>query len=496
MANEEHLAILQLSTFKAFSMAVPHLAKRRFIHAIVMVTVIIAVHGLVFTLEPVSHSRWWVHLASIVETCLILATWLAVAHLIVRALDCLLWPLLARKPSRLLTDLVAAVIWAAAALLVIGRVLEIPLTGILTTSGVAVAVLGFALRDMLASMFAGIALNVEQPYRIGDWLEVTPDKVGRVVEVGWLTTRLVNLDGIGLVVPNAQLATRGFNNFNRPSDAWRDQVTVLLGYEVPPARAERILLAAAVEIAAANATGHRPDVKIASCGENGVVWLLRYWLRDYAERMDIRHQVHAAVLRHLYQAGLAPTHQKLDLFHAPMPPRMLDRRTQLDTLLMRSELFHHLAAEDLRALAATARRRRVPAGTSVVRQGEPGSSLFVVVEGVLDVDIKIDDGDHRRIRTLAPGDMFGEYSLLTGAPRSATIQARTDCLVFEITKTDLMPVLEHAPELAEAMSHVLAIRQADLDRSLTVPAEGVPILADASVHGLLQRIRMYFRLPH
>src|SRR3954453_12143619 len=107
MANEEHLAILQLNTFKAFSMALPHLAKRRFIHAIVMVTVIIAVHGLVFTLEPVSNSRWRVNLTSIVEICLLLATWLAVAHLIARTLDCLLWPLLARRPSRLLTALVA-----------------------------------------------------------------------------------------------------------------------------------------------------------------------------------------------------------------------------------------------------------------------------------------------------------------------------------------------------------------------------------------------------
>src|SRR3954453_1558341 len=142
-----------MNTFKAFSMAGPHLPKPSFINPIAIVSIIIAVHGLVFTLEPVSNTRWWVHLASIVETCLIVATWLAVAHLIVRPLDCLLWPLLARKPSRLLTDLVAAVIWAAAALLVIGYVLDVPLTGLLTTSGVAVAVLGFALRDMLASLF-------------------------------------------------------------------------------------------------------------------------------------------------------------------------------------------------------------------------------------------------------------------------------------------------------------------------------------------------------
>ena len=74
----------------------------------------------------------------------------------------------------LLTDLVAAAIWLAAALAIAGFMLEMPLAGILTTSGVAVAVLGFALRDMLASLFAGIALTVERPYRIGDWLEVGP----------------------------------------------------------------------------------------------------------------------------------------------------------------------------------------------------------------------------------------------------------------------------------------------------------------------------------
>jgi small-conductance mechanosensitive channel len=444
-------------------------------------------------LRPATDNAWGVYLTSIADTWLIVAAWFAVAHLIVRALDFLLWPLLARRPPRLLTDLAAAMIWVAAALLVIGRVLEVPLTGILTTSGVAVAVLGFALRDMLASLFAGIALNVEHPYRIGDWLEVAPGTVGRVVEVGWLTTRLVTLDDIGLVVSNAQLVTRGFSNFNQPRETWRDQVTFTLGYEVSPARAERILLAAAAEVVPVNTAGRRPDTKIVSCGESGAVWHLRYWLKDYAERMELRHQVHAAALRHLYKAGLAPAHQKLDLFHTPMPPR-IDYRTQLDTLLQRSELFGHLSTEDLGALASAARRLRVPAGTSVVRQGEPGNSLFVVVEGVFDVDIRIRDGSHRRIRTVTPGEMFGEYSLLVGAPRTATIKARTDSLVFEITKDDLLPVIERCPELAEAMSHTLIIRQADLERSQAAPAEG-PAIAAAPEHGFLQRIRAFLDLP-
>ncbi|MEK0084246.1 mechanosensitive ion channel family protein [Benzoatithermus flavus] len=429
--------------------------------------------------------------AALLDRTLWAATWLATAFLLVRALDVCVWQRRTPHLPRLLTDLVAALVWIAAGLVVVGRLTEMPLAGILTTSGVAVAVLGFALRDMLASLFAGLALNLERPYRIGDWLEITPGTVGQVVEVGWLTTRLLTQDGVGLVVPNAQLATRGFSNFDHEGGVWRDQVTVTLAYDVSPARAERILLAAAATVPAAHRTGRQPDARIVALGESGVTWTLRYWLQSYAERTEARHEVQAAILRHLYRAGLEPAHRRLDLFHTRLRPPAFEHRGRLDVLLARSDLFGLLDETDLRLLAAAARRRHVPAGEAVVRQGEPGSSLFVVVEGVLDVTIDRGQGPSRWVRLLAAGDMFGEYSLLTGEPRSATVCARTESLLFEITKADLLPVLERSPELARAMSRILTARQAD--RSSEVPSTPPP--SPGGEHGLLQRIRAFFGLP-
>lgn len=430
---------------------------------------------------------------SLLDRLLLAATWLAAAFLVVRALDVCVWQHRTPHLPRLLTDLVAALVWLAAGLAIVGELTAMPLAGILTTSGVLVAVLGFALRDMLASLFAGIALNIERPYRIGDWLEVTPGTVGQVVEVGWLTTRLATQDGIGLVVPNAQLATRGFSNFDHDGGVWRDQVTVTLPYEVSPARAERILLAAAATVPAANATGRKPDARLLSLGEHGATWALRYWIAGYAERAEARHQAQAAILRHLYRAGIEPAHRRLDLFHARLPPPHAGSRGRLDALLARSDLFRLLPEPDLRQLASSARRRHVPAGEAVVRQGEPGSSLFVVVEGALDVTIAEGQGPPRWARLLAAGDMFGEYSLLTGEPRSATVTARTESLLFEITKEALLPALERAPELAQAMSRTLAARQADR------PAEPLPGAASPpprpGEQGLLQRIRAFFGLP-
>ncbi len=420
--------------------------------------------------------------------------WLAAAFLLVRTVDLFVWSRRTPPLPRLLTDLVAAVIWLAAALAVAGFALEIPLAGILTTSGVAVAVLGFALRDILASLFAGIALNLEGPYRIGDWLEVGPELTGRVTEVGWLTTRLVTLDNVAVVVPNAQLATRGFSSYDhRSGEAWRDHVAVTLGYEVSPARGQRILLAAAASVQLANTAGRAPDAKIVACGKHGVTWHLRYWIGSYAKRVETRHDVHAAVLTHLYRAGLAPAHRRLDLFHAAMPDRALDQDRNLDVLLARSELFAMLGSEELRRVAAESRRQAFTAGSAVVREGESGQSLFVVVEGVLDVTFSRRGQHPGRVRMLVPGGMFGEHSLLTGAPRSATVTARTDSILFEVTRAALLPVLEHNPVLAEAIGRILALREAD--RSAPAPAQLAHEPGPGSEPGMVARIRAFFGLP-
>ena len=177
-----------------------------------------------------------------------------------------------------------------------------------------------------------------------------------------------------------------------------------------------------------------------------------------------------------------------------MPPRALDRRTQLDSLLARSDLFGPLDQADLAGLSLAARQQRTRPGAVIVQQGEPGSSLFVVVEGVFDVEVALAMGEPPRwVRLLVPGDMFGEYSLLTGEPRSATVTARTEGLLFEITKATLDPLLQRCPELAEAMSRILTARQASR-HDLELADAMTPDLAGPAEPGLGHRIRAFFGL--
>jgi small-conductance mechanosensitive channel len=422
------------------------------------------------------------------------------AYLLVRGLDVLVWQGLLRRRARapvprLLIDLVSAGVWIGVVLLILAFVFQLPVTGLVATSGVAIAVLGFALRDMLASLFAGMALGLEHPYQIGDWIELEPGCVGRVEEMGWLTTRTVTTNGVGVVIPNAKLATNLFRNYNQSDPSWRDGLEVTLDYTVPPETAERLLLAAMREVPAVARQPRQPDVKIARFESRGTVWLARYWVADYGAMVETRYQVQKAVLRHLHYAGIEMPRPKQDMYFHRQEDRAFDPRAHLEHLLAEHELFCTLDPKDRKALAAGAVRRAARAGTTVVREGEPGSSMFVVVEGLLEVMARAPDGALLHVNDMAPGSIFGEFSLLTGAPRSATVLPVTDAVVYEIDKALMEPALKRAPELAERLSRVLAERQARTRELAAERGVSLPDLPRANAGQLLKRLRSFFGLP-
>ena len=123
---------------------------------------------------------------------------------------------------------------------------------------------------------------------------------------------------------------------------------------------------------------------------------------------------------------------------------------------------------------------KVDAGTAVVEQGEDGDSMFVLVQGELNVFItatEVNKGQPLLVTVLGSGQFFGEMSLLTGDTRAATVSAseRTgapDCYVLEVSREGIKPVLARRPNLATALSEVVAERRVkNLDWYREAPAE-------------------------
>jgi CRP-like cAMP-binding protein len=132
-------------------------------------------------------------------------------------------------------------------------------------------------------------------------------------------------------------------------------------------------------------------------------------------------------------------------------------------LLDRDTLFSPLSSAERDALAPKLVRRPFAAGEAMVRQGEAGDSLFLIVEGHLSAMFAPPGRAEREAGKLAPGDCFGEMSLMTGAPRSATVVARTAGVAYELAKADITPVLASRPIIILDLGNLMARRQSVLD---------------------------------
>ncbi len=366
--------------------------------------------------------------------------------------------LLAAKP-RLLSDLIGVGLFGAAAIVFTQFVLEWPATGLIATSSVMLAVLGFALRNIFSDVFAGIALGLEHPFGIGDWIEGAEGHVGRVVGMSWRATRLVRRDGAVVTVPNGQVAGNRLINYGSEAvGRYRTELSYALDAEVPVERAKRILLAAALD-AGRNFPDLEPDVLLARCEDGAAIYIVRFHITDYATEPSCCDAVGAAVLHALNGIGLELNRPSRDVRLVRQARGALHPRRE--ALMRTVELFRPFNDTERAYLARNMREAVFRPGEFVMRHGDTGRSIFVVGEGALDVLIPREDGEEVTVARLAHGAIFGEMSLVTGGPRSATVVAVTDAVVFELGRKELEPVLSRRPELMEALATIIAERQAE-----------------------------------
>jgi CRP-like cAMP-binding protein len=119
-------------------------------------------------------------------------------------------------------------------------------------------------------------------------------------------------------------------------------------------------------------------------------------------------------------------------------------------------LFEHVRVDALERLAERTTDVDVPAGQVLIEIGQPGAGLFVLQEGLLEVDLP-----SGRVVELGPGQFVGEIALLTDRPHMARVRAKTAVRCLAISRADFSSLLQEAPQIAVAMLPVLAQRLAD-----------------------------------
>jgi small-conductance mechanosensitive channel/CRP-like cAMP-binding protein len=390
-----------------------------------------------------------------------------------------------RVPERFPTivqDTIIIVLFALVATSVLGE-------KFLTTSAVGAVVVGFALQDTLGNMFAGLAIQVEKPFRVGHWVSVGSFE-GKVTEVTWRATKLRTKAGNQVILPNALVSKEAIVNYSEPEIPTRLDVVVGVSYDVPPDQV-RAALREAVENAPLALREPAPDVTVDDFSASAVTYRVRFWIGDFEQDVLARDQVRSAIYyalkRHRFEI---PFPMQVEFLREERHERAADRIDRADQWLARVDLFAPLSAEERRELAAQTVENVYGAGEALVRQDAQGDSMFVIGTG----HARVVEASGHEVASIGPGGYVGEMSMLTGQPRSATVLAAGECVVLELTARALRDVALVNPHVLQSIGRVVADRRADLERKRADAAKSMFETEDAS-RSLLDRIQNFLGLP-
>ena len=373
-----------------------------------------------------------------------------------------------------------------ALLVAIAAVIAFPNTEFLTTSAIVAAVMGFALQETLGNAFAGLAIQIEKPFRVGHWITVGNFE-GSVREITWRATKIWTKAGNMVILPNSLVAREAINNYSEPLAPTRLFVEVGVGYQVTPNDARDALLTALGQVSRV-LKQPAPEALLWQFGDSALVFRVHFWIDDYSTEEVARDEVRRAIYYELGRRGIEiPWPIQIEYGrHDPPPEPVDDRIERFSQIIGHVPVFADLPPDARRALGAGAAERLYGDSETIVREGAPGTSMFVVCRGRVAVTI----GARTEVATIDEGGFFGEMSLLTGEPRSATVSARGDCRVLEISAHAFKTYVVNHPDVIDHIAGAAAARRRELDQSRGLATAAH---ADARV-SLAARMRKFFGL--
>ncbi|MEM7563103.1 MAG: mechanosensitive ion channel family protein [Pseudomonadota bacterium] len=420
------------------------------------------------------------------------------AILIVEGLDLFLWKGYAQKKfghptPNILIGVSAFLVYFATAYVIAAVIFDIPVTGALVSSGIVLGVIGLSLQGTISDIFSGVFISLERPFRIGDWIVTEDDRLGKVIEIDWRATRLLSFNNTVFVVPNSKMANSIIENRAEPDALYGHYFYVSMSPEAPVGLVRRVLLEAVLSSPYVQ-SDPPPSVRLAKANQRPYQYLVYVYFENYEASWRGNGDVQIRVHEYLKRAGLNVSGESRDLRYSKTTA-LPDDEPPIQQLLADIDLFQGLSEDELEILSRGVRTNRFRPGDMIMNEGDEGDSLLVITAGLVLVTRNNPMGKQVSVTRLGIGQCVGEMSLLTGRPRSATVEAVTDSEIVEIPKDAVNGLLEERPDLVDELARIMTERRAAeelvTDRDLgQVNAMTLQDIADR----FGRRIRRFFHL--
>jgi len=281
--------------------------------------------------------------------------WLAAAWLgagFIRA-----FVLLGRKPNeaKLAQDLLAALIYAVAGFAIAAYVFDLPVKGLLATSGAFAIIIGLALQSSLSDVFSGIVLNIERPYRVGDWVVLDGGVEGRVVETNWRSTHILTGSQDLAVVPNSVIAKAKLVNWSAPAGQHGVTLRVQLAPTLAP-EAGRSLLEGALLSSAHILQTPRPTANVKDISAESMDFEMSFSVASLDGLDAARNEVFDRLYRAVTAVGASFSPRLAGFAERPAAAEV-KKATFPQRLLAGVSLFSSLTAEEKEHLASQMKRK-------------------------------------------------------------------------------------------------------------------------------------------
>lgn len=354
------------------------------------------------------------------------------------------------------------------------RASGLDITPFLFGMGAASILAGLALQDPLANLFSGIALDMEGTVQQGDWVRIELDgpTVGRVIDKGWRSTRLLTLDNELVTVPNRALTSGKIVNYHRPAARHAHRLRVGASYQAAPGKVKEVLRSVALSDPRV-LRSPTPEARVIAYGDSSIEYEIRFFLDDYGQHRRVTDEI----LTHVWYAFRA------NGIEIPFPIRtvhlkeraerqeeqvLADRRAEeVASFLAELPYFSaHLQPAEIDELAQDTIVQAFRPAELIVEQGSAGDTLYVVRRGICEVRLS-----GREPKRLAVGEYFGEMALLYGGTRSADVVAGPDgAEVLRIGREPLARLFRTRPGLRSEFERTRETRLQDAAPAAPAPA--------------------------
>jgi small-conductance mechanosensitive channel/CRP-like cAMP-binding protein len=401
------------------------------------------------------------------------------------------------RAPRLMKEITTVILLGFVIVIIIQDTLKIQVTTLLATSALITVVLGLALQETLGNLFAGLALQLDQPYKQGDWIRVA-DIYGKVEEVTWRATKLKTLDNDYVIVPNGQIAKEVVKNHSFPEIPHSTRVTFGVNFHTSPNRVSKVVYEALSHVDNV-LTDPAPDVRLHHFSEFTIVYEVKFFIRDFGLLEPTLSAVRKAFWYHLRRNQIEiPFPIRNVYIHDRHEAEETHEKTikRLADTLAKVYVFASLADEERLMIADRLVEMRYAEGEMIIREGEQGETFYIIETGEVEVYLLSAHGNRKVLTTLHDGEFFGEIALLTGQKRTANVRAITDVRVYRLDKDTFKEVLENKPRILDEISNVLARRKDQLAvlmaQSSGSHEEDLSMDDQDAKNHILSRIRSYF----